>query len=86
MLPAAVPDYRRFHFSSRSFSMENFLDRPHNAVICAEQRAGIRIEEVCVRACERLSKFRSELSAMEMLLAQVLQGWFVQGPYVACFL
>lgn len=82
MLPAAVADCRCFHFPSPSFSMENFLDRRHNTVICTEQRAGISTEEVCVCKSEFLSKFRSKLSAMETLLVQVLQGWIVQACLV----
>lgn len=81
MFPAAVPDCRCFHFPSRSFSMENFLDR-HPSTVCTEQRAGISTEEVCVCKSEFLNKFRSKLGAMETLLGQVLQGWIVQACLV----
>lgn len=82
MLPAAMPDCRCFHFPSPGFSMENFLDRHHNTVICTEQRAGTGTEKVCVCKSEFLSKFRSKVSAMETLLGQVLQGWTVQACLV----
>lgn len=54
--------------------MENFLDRHHHTVICAKG-----LGSVCARTCEFVSKFRSERSAVEMLLVAGSAGMVCPG-------